>query len=186
MKTEHHQNEDSRIAGLYRQLGDAGLPAWLDAGTLVAYVAGELSPSLAQRVQNALDQSPELTALHASLVELAPHSEVLAQSLAGQIQHQGHRQIHHTGSRHAVRRSAHHRRARWMGTAAALLLAVAGVWGWQQLDSTQQTATASNPPAAIQQADTIFDSGMDQRLAVGADKVDSDKIFRTSFNHKSS
>ncbi len=186
MKTEYYQNEDTRIAGLYQQLGDAGLPAWLDADTLVAHAAGELSPSLAQRVQKALDQSPELTALHASLVELAPHSEALAQSLAGQSQHQGHRQVQHANSRHAVRRSVHHQRARWMGTAAALLLAVAGVWGWQQLDSTQQTTTASNPPAAIQQTDTIFDSGMDHRFAVGPEKIDGDKIFRTTFNHKSS
>lgn len=186
MKTENRQKSNSRIAGLYQQLGDAWLPAWLDADTLVAHASGELSPTLAHRVQQVLDQSPELTALHASLVELAPHSEALAQSLAGQSQGHGHRQARHTGSQHAVRRSGHHRRARWMGTAAAVLLAVAGVWGWQQLDPGQQTTTASNPPAAIQQGDTIFHSGMDHRLAVGPDKAGGDKIFRASFNKKQS
>lgn len=189
MKTEYCQKENAHLASLYQELGDAGLPAWLDADTLVAHAAGELSPGLALRVQQALDQSPELMALHASLVDLAPHSEALAQSLAAQSQHQAHRQVRRAGAgaRHAVRRSGHHRRARWMGTAAALLLAVVGVWGWQQLDTGHhQTATASNPPAATQQVDTIFDNGMDHRLAVNPKKAGDDKIFRASFNKKRS
>lgn len=187
MKTEHRQHEETSLATLYRQMGDAGLPAWVDGDTLAAYAAGELPAGLAERVEKVLEHSPELSALHASLVELAPHSEVLAQSLAGQSQHQGHRQIHHAGARHAVRRTTHHRRTRWMSAAAAVFLAIAGVWGWQHFDASQQpTATASQQPSATPHVDTIFDNGMDARLAANPRKTEGDKIFRASFNKKQS
>lgn len=188
MNTEHRQiNVGTRLADLYRQMGDAGLPAWLDGDTLAAYAADELSPELARRIEQALQHSPELSALHASLVELGPHSAALAQSLAGQTQHQGHRQVRHAGARHAVRRTVHHRHTRWMSAAAAVFLAIAGVWGWQHFDAGQQpSAMASQQPAATPGADTIFDSGMDSRLAVSPKKSEGDKIFRASFNRKSS
>lgn len=188
MKTEHRQHEDSPLAELYRRLGDAGLPAWLDGDTLAAHAAGALPSALARRVEQALQQSPELRALHASLVELAPHSEALAQSLAGQSRHQGHRRIRHAAQHHEVRGTAHHRRTRWMSAAAAVFLAIAGVWGWQHFDAGQQptAATASQQPEATPQGDTIFDNGMDSRLAVNPKKSEGDQIFRASFNRKSS
>ncbi|MGA7297642.1 MAG: hypothetical protein WBW92_09050 [Rhodanobacteraceae bacterium] len=186
MSTEHSQLDDMRLAGLYRQLGDAGLPAWLDADTLVAHAAGELPPAMTQRVQQAVDASPELKALSAGLAELAPHAEMLAQSLASHGQHQTHRRTRVVSTRHAERRQAHHIRARWAGAAAAVFLAIAGVWSWQHFDAAQPTATASQQPVVTPKTDAIFDSGMDSRLAASPKKAAGDSIFRASFNRKSS
>ena len=176
----------SRLTGLYRQLGDTGLPAWLDADTLVAHAAGELPPAMAQRVQQAVDASPRLQALSASLAELAPHAEQLAQSLASHGQHQTHRRTRVASTRHAVRRQAHHVRARWAGAAAAVFLAIAGLWSWQHFDAAQSNATAMQQSAATSAGDAIFNSGMDPRLAASPKKAAGDSIFRASFNRKSS
>lgn len=187
MTIEHRPIENEALARLYKQLGDTELPAWLDGDVLAAHAAGNLSPQLARRVQAVLDASPALAAIHQGLTELAPHSETLARSLASKTRHVGHWQIRHAASRHAVRHSRHHRRARWMGAAAAVLLAVAGVWGWQHFDSRQQPATASTQPAATPLPDTIFDSSMDgQRLASNPAKSGGDSIFRSDFKRKSS
>lgn len=188
MSTEHRQIDNKALARLYQQLGDPELPAWLDADVLVAHAAGNLSPALARRVQRLIDASPALAAIHQSLVDLAPHAEVLAQALAVQTQPAAHRQVRHAAPRHAVRRAGHHRRARWMGAAAAVLVAVAGVWGWQHFDLRQQAATASVQPAAtVNKPDTIFDSSMDgQRLASNPAEIRGDSIFRADFKHKSS
>lgn len=187
MTTEHCQIESEALARLYRQLGDVTLPAWLDADVLAAHAAGSLSPALSRSVQAALDASPALAAIHQGLADLAPHSEALARSLAGAARQAGQHPARHVASRHAVRRAGHQRRARWLGAAAALLVAVAGVWGWQHFDLREQPSTASVQPAATPQSDSIFDSGMDnQRLASNPNKAEDDSIFRANFNRKSS
>lgn len=183
VKTDNAYTERPHLGALYRRLGDACLPAWLDADLLVAHAAGELSPALAQRIDTELAHSPELAALRDALADLAPASAQLADAVTALKPAAAHRRERHAATRHAVRRSRHQRHARWAGAAAAVLMAVAGVWSWQHLDA-RHAATAQVPAAtapARSQPDTIFDNGMDSRMAARSGQG-SDRIFRAGFS----
>ena len=184
MKTEHMQTNTETLTDLYRRLGEVDLPSGLDAEALVAYAAGELSADAARQVEVAITTSPRLVQLLALLRDLAPASADLAQAVQAQTVAGGHRRHAHAAPEHRVRATRTHRPARWLSVAAVLLVAL-GMWGWQRVDVPHTSTTAEVPTATQQAPDSIFDSGMDHRLAAGQ-PPNSDQIFRTDFKEKRS
>lgn len=185
--TEHIDN----LAELYRRLCACGDAPLLDAETLTAFAAGTLNAEQRERALRVLAVSPGQADLARLLVELAPASEVLAAAAAhrseGHVRHGSNvRRVHAVAQPAVPRRVSRTHRAtglRWFA-AAAVLVAVAGLWGWHHVDAVNGAAIAS-APAVPTPADTIFNASMGHAVAVQSSKADhSDQIFSSSFHNR--
>lgn len=193
MTTDKRTNRDNSLFELYARLGDGQLPAWLDADVLSAHAAGTLPPQLARRVEQVLEASPALAALHDSLVDLRPQSRALANALTTHATGHGHHRAstHGAAGHHAVRRQRHRQRTgKFAGAAAMVLLSVAAVLGTQQLQQAGQPGMTKQAAAPMPTHDTIFDANMGGSLATTAKAHKGasagDQIFRASFKRNAS
>lgn len=181
--TEHINNPS--LAELYRRLCQQGGAPHLDADTLTAFAAGTLSAEQREQVASVLAASPEQADVVRMLAELAPASEALA---AGAVHRsEGHLRQGSTVHRlHAIGQPTPQRRVRrsaglrWFA-AAAVMVAVAGMWGWYHVEAPSAAAMADTE-ATPAPADTIFSSSMNHQVAVQRAKADhSDQIFSSNF-----
>lgn len=184
--TEHTDN--TNLAELYRRLCERDDAPLLDAETLTAFAAGTLNAEQREQVLGVLAISPGQSDLARMLAELLPASDALA---AGAVHRsQGHDRHGATVRRlHAVSQPALQRRARrsasmrWFA-AAAVMVAVAGLWGWHHVEAPGRAAVASTPTSSAP-TDTIFSSDMSHAVAVQRTRADhSDQIFSSNFHSK--
>jgi hypothetical protein len=171
---------EQSLSRLYQRLGARRRPLGselLDADTLVAASAGELSGDRRDEVAARLSRSPAQTDLVRMLHELHADSTALANAVQ---QHQGrahsrdNRRTRHAGQ-------AHHRARtlRWAGLAACLMLVV-GFVVWHPLGdhtSNKEMATTAKPDRIFTSKDRIF-SMTDVPAGHGA----VDGVFRSDFN----
>lgn len=190
------QPDNMNLAELYRHLCESSAAPSLDADTLAAFAAGRLNAEQRDAVLRVLAVSPQQADLARLLVDLTPASETLAAAAAQRSQ--GHVRHGSTSTRRlrgvaqpaAPRHVPRARRAtglRWFA-AAAVLVAVAGLWGWQHAEAPGGGATVATAPATPASADTIFSSSMGHAVAVQNAKADHhrDEIFSAGFHARKS
>jgi hypothetical protein len=149
----------------------------LDADTLVAASAGELSGDRRDEVASRLSRSPAQTDLVRMLHELGADSTALANAVR---QQQG---LAHAREGRRTRHAGHaHRQAktlRWAGLAACLMLVVGFVFWHPMADNSANgvMATTAKPDRIFTSKDRIF-SMTDVPAAHGA----IDGVFHSDFN----
>lgn len=188
--TKHTDNRT--LTDLYRLVCERGDAPYLDAETLAAFAADTMSAEQREQVLQVLAASPEQADLARMLAELAPASEALAtaavQRSEGHARHGSTvRRLHVAGqaaSHPHVRRVRRTAGLRWFA-AAAVFVAVAGVWGWHQVEAPSSGTTIASTAAMPAPADTIFSSDMSPTVAVHNGAADhSDQIFSSSFHNR--
>jgi hypothetical protein len=171
---------EQSLSRLYQRLCTQTRPVGsdlLDADTLVAASAGELSGDRRDEIAARLSRSPAQTDLVRMLHELGADSATLANA----VQH--HQGLAHARAGRRIRHSGQaHQRAktlRWAGLAACLMLVV-GFVVWHPLgnnSSSKVMATTAKPDRIFTSKDRIF-SMTDMPTAHGA----VDGVFRSDFN----